>query len=92
MFSLAEKNKVLVAKTFDWDEEEVFDEEEVTRVKLLMALVDDELTVGKNHARNGKWIDITMINVNTLLSMDEDSDWQNYLKFINIDLKFVEEQ
>ncbi|GJS36074.1 retrovirus-related pol polyprotein from transposon TNT 1-94 [Tanacetum coccineum] len=32
------------------------------------------------------------IKVNTLLSMDEDSDWQNYLKYINIDLKFVEEQ
>nr|GEV34703.1 retrovirus-related Pol polyprotein from transposon TNT 1-94 [Tanacetum cinerariifolium] len=82
-----QRNKVLVAKTFDWDEEEVSDEEEVTQVKLLMALVDDEHTVGKNHARNGKWIDITMRNVNTLLSMDEDSDWQNYLKFINIDLK-----
>ncbi|GKB41124.1 hypothetical protein Tco_0886066 [Tanacetum coccineum] len=25
-----------------------------------MALVDDELSVGKNHARNGEWIDITI--------------------------------
>ncbi|GKF91609.1 hypothetical protein Tco_0275310, partial [Tanacetum coccineum] len=25
-----------------------------------MALADDELSVGKNHARNGEWIDITM--------------------------------
>ncbi|GJS32879.1 hypothetical protein Tco_0531261 [Tanacetum coccineum] len=41
-------------------EEEVSDDEEVTQVKVLMALVDDELTVGKNHARNGEWIDITM--------------------------------
>ncbi|GJV59733.1 hypothetical protein Tco_1465833 [Tanacetum coccineum] len=24
--------------------------------------------------------------------MDEDADWQNYLKYINVDLKFVEEQ
>ncbi|GJZ93421.1 hypothetical protein Tco_0665486 [Tanacetum coccineum] len=31
-----------------------------TKVKVLMALADDELTVGKNHARNGEWIDITM--------------------------------
>ncbi|GJR08043.1 hypothetical protein Tco_0790695 [Tanacetum coccineum] len=53
---------------------------------------DDELTVGKNHARNGEWIDITMRKVNILLSMDEDADWQNYLKYINIDLKFVKEQ
>ncbi|GKD98278.1 hypothetical protein Tco_1382175 [Tanacetum coccineum] len=33
-----------------------------------------------------------MRKVNILLSMDEDADWQNYLKYINIDLKFVEEQ
>nr|GEV55508.1 retrovirus-related Pol polyprotein from transposon TNT 1-94 [Tanacetum cinerariifolium]GEV76571.1 retrovirus-related Pol polyprotein from transposon TNT 1-94 [Tanacetum cinerariifolium] len=32
------------------DEKEVFDDEEVTQVKVLMALIDDELTVGKkNH-------------------------------------------
>ncbi|GJV37796.1 retrovirus-related pol polyprotein from transposon TNT 1-94 [Tanacetum coccineum] len=70
----------------------VSDEEEVTQVKVLMALADDELTVGKSHARNGEWVDITIRKVNTLLSMDEDADWQNYLKYINIDLKFVEEQ
>ncbi|GJS53349.1 retrovirus-related pol polyprotein from transposon TNT 1-94 [Tanacetum coccineum] len=86
------KNKGLVYETFDWDEEEVFDEEEVTQGKVLMALTDDELTVGKSHARNGEWVDITMRKVNTLLSMDEDADWQIYLKYISIDLKFVEEQ
>ncbi|GKC04937.1 hypothetical protein Tco_0996547 [Tanacetum coccineum] len=86
------KNKCLVTETFDWDEEEVYDEEKVTQVKLLMALADDELTVGKSHARNGEWVNITIRKVNTLLSMDEDTDWQNYLKYINIDLKFVEEQ
>ncbi|GJW62646.1 hypothetical protein Tco_0111981 [Tanacetum coccineum] len=86
------KNKGLVAETFDWDEEEVFDDEKVTQVKVPMALADDELTVGKSHARNDEWVDITIRKVNTLLSMDEDVDWQNYLKYINIDLKFVEEQ
>ncbi|GKE35152.1 hypothetical protein Tco_1454474, partial [Tanacetum coccineum] len=86
------KNKGLFAETFDWDEEEVSDEEEVTQVKVLMALADDELLVGKSHARNGEWVDITIRKVNTLLSRDEDVDWQNYLKYINIDLKFVEEQ
>ncbi|GJS98032.1 retrovirus-related pol polyprotein from transposon TNT 1-94 [Tanacetum coccineum] len=39
-------------------EEEVSDEEEVTQVKVLMVLADDELTVRKNHARNGGWVDI----------------------------------
>ncbi|GKB07499.1 retrovirus-related pol polyprotein from transposon TNT 1-94 [Tanacetum coccineum] len=60
------KNKGLVAETFDWDEEEVPDEEEVTQVKVLMALADDELTVGKCHARNGEWVDITMRKVERL--------------------------
>ncbi|GJY69799.1 hypothetical protein Tco_0472781 [Tanacetum coccineum] len=86
------KNKGLVAETFDWDGEEVSDEEEVTQVKVPMAIANDELTVGKSHARNSKWVNITIRKVNTLLSMDEDADWQNYLKYINIDLKFVEEK
>ncbi|GJW14462.1 hypothetical protein Tco_0018595 [Tanacetum coccineum] len=54
------KNKGLVTETFDWDEEEVLDDEEVTQVKVLMDLADNELTVGKNHARNGESIDITI--------------------------------
>ncbi|GJU66697.1 hypothetical protein Tco_1252956 [Tanacetum coccineum] len=68
----------------------VSDDEEVTQVKVLIALADDELVVRKNHDRNGEWIDITMRKVNIILSMDEDSDWKYYLKYINIDLKFVE--
>ncbi|GJU38727.1 hypothetical protein Tco_1191684 [Tanacetum coccineum] len=39
------KNKGLVSETFDWDEEEVSDDEETTELKVLMALADDELTV-----------------------------------------------
>nr|GEW15509.1 hypothetical protein [Tanacetum cinerariifolium] len=54
------KNKSLVAEIFDWDEEEVFDDEKFTQEKVLMALADDELTVGKNHAHNNEWVDITM--------------------------------
>ncbi|GJY78276.1 hypothetical protein Tco_0484077 [Tanacetum coccineum] len=54
------KNKGLVVETFDWDEEEVSDDEEMTQVKLLIALAADELVVGKNHVINGEWIDITM--------------------------------
>ncbi|GJT14069.1 hypothetical protein Tco_0861111 [Tanacetum coccineum] len=55
-----------VTETFNWDEEEVFDEEEVTQVKVLMALADDELTVGKSHAHNGEWVNITMRKVERL--------------------------
>ncbi|GJX61857.1 hypothetical protein Tco_0294757 [Tanacetum coccineum] len=41
-------------------EEEVSNDEELTEVKVLIALAADELTVGKNHAHNGEWIDISM--------------------------------
>nr|GEY33244.1 hypothetical protein [Tanacetum cinerariifolium] len=54
------KNKGLVVEIYDWDDEEVFDKEEVTHIKVLMALFDAELTVRKSHARNGKWVDITI--------------------------------
>nr|GEZ38426.1 hypothetical protein [Tanacetum cinerariifolium] len=54
------KNKGLVTKNFNWDKKEILDDEEVTQVKVPMALVDDELTFEKNYARNGEWIDITM--------------------------------
>ncbi|GJZ30550.1 hypothetical protein Tco_0575597 [Tanacetum coccineum] len=37
------KNKCLVAKTYDWDEEEVtYDDEEMVEVKVLLALSKDE--------------------------------------------------
>ncbi|GKC80325.1 hypothetical protein Tco_1131099 [Tanacetum coccineum] len=36
------------------DEEEVSDDGEMTQVKVLMDLVNDELSVGNNHARNGE--------------------------------------
>ncbi|GJX88144.1 hypothetical protein Tco_0340158 [Tanacetum coccineum] len=60
-------NKGLVVETFDWDEEEVSDEEEVTQVKVLMALADDELTFRKSHARNDEWVDITIRKLNHAL-------------------------
>nr|GEU29550.1 retrovirus-related Pol polyprotein from transposon TNT 1-94 [Tanacetum cinerariifolium] len=69
------------------DEEEVSNDKEKTQVKVLMALADGELSVGKNHAQNGEWIDITMKKVNILLFMNGDSDWQTYLKYINIELE-----
>nr|GEV21273.1 retrovirus-related Pol polyprotein from transposon TNT 1-94 [Tanacetum cinerariifolium] len=46
------KNKGLVDETFNWDEKEVSDDEEMTQVKVLTALADDELVIGKDHARN----------------------------------------
>ncbi|GJW02404.1 hypothetical protein Tco_1561260 [Tanacetum coccineum] len=60
----AKYNKVkgLIAETYDWDEEEVSsDDNEVIEVKAVMALVDEErVCVGKESARNGEWIKISM--------------------------------
>nr|GEZ27627.1 retrovirus-related Pol polyprotein from transposon TNT 1-94 [Tanacetum cinerariifolium] len=56
------KNKGLITETYDWDTEEVsFDENEVTEVKVLMALTDEErVSVGKESAKNGKWTKISV--------------------------------
>ncbi|GKA19880.1 hypothetical protein Tco_0699795 [Tanacetum coccineum] len=50
------KNKGLITKTYDWDKEEVSsDDNEVTKVKALMALTDEErVSVGKESANNGE--------------------------------------
>nr|GEW76158.1 retrovirus-related Pol polyprotein from transposon TNT 1-94 [Tanacetum cinerariifolium] len=69
---LSTKKQRLVAETFDWDEEEVSDDEEVTEVKVLMTLANDELSVGKNHAGNGEWNDITMRKLELLAGLLED--------------------
>nr|GEU74398.1 hypothetical protein [Tanacetum cinerariifolium] len=55
------KNKGLVAKTVDYDEEKgSSDDEKMVQVKVLMILVEvEQLTIGKNHARNRE---ITMKN------------------------------
>nr|GEZ47677.1 hypothetical protein [Tanacetum cinerariifolium] len=48
------KNKGLVAEAYEWDEEDVpLDDNDITKVKVLMALADDEnVVLGKKSARN----------------------------------------
>nr|GEZ48054.1 retrovirus-related Pol polyprotein from transposon TNT 1-94 [Tanacetum cinerariifolium] len=59
------KNKGLFAEAYEWDEEDVSsDDNELVEVKVLMALTNDEnVVVGKESARNGKWVNITMKKV-----------------------------
>nr|GEU30839.1 retrovirus-related Pol polyprotein from transposon TNT 1-94 [Tanacetum cinerariifolium] len=54
------KNKWLVAEAYEWDEEDVSsDDKDMTEVKVLMALVNDEnVVVDKESARNGEWVKI----------------------------------
>ncbi|GKB17211.1 hypothetical protein Tco_0851134 [Tanacetum coccineum] len=56
------KNKALIAKAYEWDEEEVSsDDNEMTKVKVLIALANDEnVAVGKKSARNDEWVKISM--------------------------------
>ncbi|GKC45497.1 retrovirus-related pol polyprotein from transposon TNT 1-94 [Tanacetum coccineum] len=66
------KNKGLIAETYDWDEEEVSpNDNEVTEVKALMALTDEErVSVGKESANNGEWVKIS-IQKKKILGIDQ---------------------
>ncbi|GJV03198.1 retrovirus-related pol polyprotein from transposon TNT 1-94 [Tanacetum coccineum] len=88
------KNKGLIAETYYWDDEELSsDENEVTEVKALMALTDEErVSVGKESARNGDWTKISMKKVHTLLEMEDNDDRKSFLDYLCIDLNYVEEQ
>nr|GEV14101.1 hypothetical protein [Tanacetum cinerariifolium] len=88
------KNKCLVVEAYEWDEEDVSSyDNEITEVKVLMVLNDDEnVDVGKESAKNGKLVKITMKKVHTLLDM-EDNDERNYfIDCLCIDLNYVKEQ
>ncbi|GJZ56770.1 hypothetical protein Tco_0612264 [Tanacetum coccineum] len=55
------KNKGLVAEAYEWDEEDVSsDDNEMTEVKVPMALTNDENVVGKESVKNSEWAKISM--------------------------------
>ncbi|GJW70074.1 retrovirus-related pol polyprotein from transposon TNT 1-94 [Tanacetum coccineum] len=88
------KNKGLVAEAYEWDEEDVLlDDNEMNEVKVLMALADDEnVTVGKESARNEEWVKISMRKVHTLLDMEDNDERKSFLDYLCIDLNYVEEK
>ncbi|GJY77458.1 retrovirus-related pol polyprotein from transposon TNT 1-94, partial [Tanacetum coccineum] len=88
------KNKGLIAKMYDWDKEEVSsDDNKVIEVKALMALANEKrVSIGKESARNGEWIKISMKKVHTLLEMEDNDDRKSFLDYLCIDLNYVEEQ
>ncbi|GJT93855.1 retrovirus-related pol polyprotein from transposon TNT 1-94 [Tanacetum coccineum] len=88
------KNKGLIAESYDWDEEEVLsDKNKMIEVKALMALADEErIYVGKESARNGEWIKISIKKVHTLLEMKDNDDRKSFLDYLCIYLNYVEEQ
>ncbi|GJZ13388.1 retrovirus-related pol polyprotein from transposon TNT 1-94 [Tanacetum coccineum] len=49
------KNKGLIVEAYEWDKEEVLsDDNEMVEVKVLMALAEENIVVGKESARNGE--------------------------------------
>nr|GEW19844.1 retrovirus-related Pol polyprotein from transposon TNT 1-94 [Tanacetum cinerariifolium] len=92
--SSSSKNKDLIAKTYDWDDKEVSsNENEVTEVKALMALTDEErVSVGNESMANGDWTKISIKKVHTLLEMEDNDDRNSFLDYMCIDLNYVEEQ
>ncbi|GKA49596.1 hypothetical protein Tco_0742669 [Tanacetum coccineum] len=88
------KNKGLVAESYKWDEEDVSsDDNEMTEVKVLMALVDDEsIVVGKESARNREWVKISIKKVHTLLDMKDNDERKSFLDYLCIDLNYVGEK
>ncbi|GKE73541.1 hypothetical protein Tco_1535582 [Tanacetum coccineum] len=83
----------LIAEAYEWDKEEVSsDDNEMVKVKVLMALAEDNDAVSKEGARNGEWVKISMRKVHTLLKMEDNDDIKTYLDYLCIDLNYVEEQ
>ncbi|GKD33359.1 hypothetical protein Tco_1248868 [Tanacetum coccineum] len=69
------------------------DDNEVTEVKALMALTDEErVFVGKESANNDEWIKISIQKVHTLLEMEDNNDRKSFLDYLCIDLNYVKEQ
>ncbi|GKA67063.1 retrovirus-related pol polyprotein from transposon TNT 1-94 [Tanacetum coccineum] len=55
------KNKGLIAEACEWDEEEVSsDDNEMVKVKVLMALAEENDAVSKEGARSSEWVKISM--------------------------------
>ncbi|GJW75458.1 hypothetical protein Tco_0134828 [Tanacetum coccineum] len=65
----------------------------MVEVKVPMAHVGDESgAIGKESARNGEWVKISMRKIYTLLEMEDNDERKSFLDYMGVDLNFVEEQ
>nr|GEX45739.1 retrovirus-related Pol polyprotein from transposon TNT 1-94 [Tanacetum cinerariifolium] len=79
---------------YEWDEEDVsLDDNEIVKVKVLMVLANDEnVDVGKESARNGEWVKISMRKGHTFLAMEDNDERKTFIDYLCIDLNYVDEQ
>ncbi|GJZ91083.1 retrovirus-related pol polyprotein from transposon TNT 1-94 [Tanacetum coccineum] len=85
----AKYNKVKAKLPLLSSKEVSSDDNEVTKVKALMALADEErVSVCKESAKNGEWIKISMKKVHTLLEMEDNDDRKSFLDYLCIDLNY----
>ncbi|GJZ93651.1 hypothetical protein Tco_0665854 [Tanacetum coccineum] len=60
------------------------DDNEAIKVKALMALADEErVSVGKESARTGEWVKVSMKKVDTLLKMEDNDDRKSFLDYLS---------
>ncbi|GKF46949.1 hypothetical protein Tco_0136751, partial [Tanacetum coccineum] len=65
----------------------------LSSVKVLMALADDEnVAVGKESAKNGEWVNISIRKVHILLDMKDNDERKYFLYYLCIDLNCVKDQ
>nr|GEW83721.1 hypothetical protein [Tanacetum cinerariifolium] len=75
------------------DEESVSSKDEgVTKVKAFIAIAEEEPSVGKNDARSGQRVIISMKNVQRLFSMIDGDERRHVLDYSHVDLHYVKDQ
>ncbi|GJY38146.1 hypothetical protein Tco_0424510 [Tanacetum coccineum] len=62
------------------------EDEGVTKVKAFIAIAEEEPSVGKNDARLGQWVEITMKKVQRLLSMTDGDERRHVLDYTHSEL------
>nr|GEX48256.1 hypothetical protein [Tanacetum cinerariifolium] len=82
---------VILTKRFD-DLTKGKKDEDTTRIKEVMAIVEDEPFVGKADARSSQWVNITIKKVHRLLSMTYGDERKHVLDYTHVNLHYAKDQ
>nr|GEU68116.1 hypothetical protein [Tanacetum cinerariifolium] len=67
-------------------------DEGVTKVKAFIAITEEEPSVGKNDAKSGQWVIITMKKVQRIFFMIDGDERGHVLDYSHVDLHYVKDQ